>query len=113
MSRKDEIPDCPQIQIRGESDEDLESALGTKTLFGSTNWGPRSLKLNFELNVECCDREFAPPDERARGFEDRLFPSRRWRSEASRSVCGRRGAPSHALPVSPLKMISDVAATAS
>jgi len=23
------------------------------TLFGSTNWDPRSLKLNFEFNVEC------------------------------------------------------------
>ncbi len=29
------------------------------TLFGSTNWDPRSLKLNFELNVECYDRELA------------------------------------------------------
>ncbi len=29
------------------------------TLFGSTNWDPRSLKLNFEFNVECYDRELA------------------------------------------------------
>ena len=27
--------------------------------FGSTNWDPRSLKLNFEFNVECYDRELA------------------------------------------------------
>jgi cardiolipin synthase len=29
------------------------------TLFGSTNWDPRSLKLNFEFNVECYDRDLA------------------------------------------------------
>jgi cardiolipin synthase len=29
------------------------------TLLGSTNWDPRSLKLNFELNVECYDRDLA------------------------------------------------------
>ena len=29
------------------------------TLFGSTNWDPRSLKLNFEFNVESYDRELA------------------------------------------------------
>ncbi|MGH9336720.1 MAG: phospholipase D-like domain-containing protein, partial [Vicinamibacteria bacterium] len=28
-------------------------------LFGSTNWDPRSFRLNFELNVECYDRELA------------------------------------------------------
>ena len=27
--------------------------------FGSTNWDPRSLRLNFEFNVECYDREAA------------------------------------------------------
>jgi cardiolipin synthase len=27
--------------------------------FGSANWDPRSLRLNFELNVECYGREFA------------------------------------------------------
>ncbi|MCS6799860.1 MAG: phospholipase D-like domain-containing protein [Myxococcota bacterium] len=26
-------------------------------LLGSSNWDPRSLRLNFELNVECCDAE--------------------------------------------------------
>ncbi|MBS3800741.1 MAG: cardiolipin synthase, partial [Thioalkalivibrio sp.] len=25
------------------------------TLFGSANWDPRSLRLNFELNMECLD----------------------------------------------------------
>ena len=29
------------------------------TLLGSGNWDPRSLRLNFELNVECYGREFA------------------------------------------------------
>lgn len=28
---------------------------GAWTLFGSTNWDPRSLRLNFELDVECYD----------------------------------------------------------
>jgi len=28
-------------------------------LFGSTNWDPRSLRLNFEFNVECYDRKLA------------------------------------------------------
>jgi cardiolipin synthase len=28
-------------------------------LFGSTNWDPRSLRLNFEFNVECYDRSLA------------------------------------------------------
>ncbi|MHB8765797.1 MAG: phospholipase D-like domain-containing protein, partial [Deferrisomatales bacterium] len=30
---------------------------GLWTLFGSANWDPRSLRLNFEFNVECYDRE--------------------------------------------------------
>jgi cardiolipin synthase len=29
------------------------------TLFGSTNWDPRSLRLNFELDVECHDPALA------------------------------------------------------
>jgi cardiolipin synthase len=29
------------------------------TLIGSANWDPRSLRLNFELNVECYDRDLA------------------------------------------------------
>lgn len=32
---------------------------GTWTLFGSGNWDARSLRLNFEFNVECYDRAFA------------------------------------------------------
>ena len=28
----------------------------TWCLFGSANWDPRSLRLNFEFNVECYDR---------------------------------------------------------
>jgi cardiolipin synthase len=28
-------------------------------LFGSANWDARSLRLNFELNVECYGRDFA------------------------------------------------------
>lgn len=32
---------------------------GCWALFGSANWDPRSLRLNFEFNVECYDREFA------------------------------------------------------
>ncbi len=31
----------------------------TWTLVGSTNWDPRSLRLNFEFNVECYDPELA------------------------------------------------------
>jgi cardiolipin synthase len=29
------------------------------TLLGSANWDPRSLRLNFEFNVECYDRALA------------------------------------------------------
>jgi cardiolipin synthase len=32
---------------------------GLWSLVGSTNWDPRSLRLNFEFNVECYDRELA------------------------------------------------------
>ncbi len=32
---------------------------GTWSLIGSTNWDARSLRLNFEYNVECYDRELA------------------------------------------------------
>lgn len=32
---------------------------GIWTLLGSTNWDPRSLRLNFEFNIECYDRELA------------------------------------------------------
>lgn len=32
---------------------------GIWSLIGSTNWDPRSLRLNFEFNVECYSQEFA------------------------------------------------------
>ena len=32
---------------------------GIWTLLGSTNWDPRSLRLNFEFNVECYDEKLA------------------------------------------------------
>ena len=32
---------------------------GLWSFFGSANWDPRSLRLNFEFNVECLDRELA------------------------------------------------------
>ncbi len=32
---------------------------GVWTLIGSTNWDPRSLRLNFEFNVECYDEQLA------------------------------------------------------
>ena len=32
---------------------------GHWTLFGSMNWDPRSLRLNFEFNVECYDSQLA------------------------------------------------------
>ena len=32
---------------------------GIWSLIGSTNWDPRSLRLNFEFNVECYDTELA------------------------------------------------------
>ena len=37
---------------------------GVWTLLGSINWDPRSLRLNFELDVECYDRELAATLER-------------------------------------------------
>jgi cardiolipin synthase len=32
---------------------------GHWVLFGSANWDARSLRLNFELNIECYGRDFA------------------------------------------------------
>ena len=32
---------------------------GVWTLLGIANWDPRSLRLNFEFNVECYDRALA------------------------------------------------------
>lgn len=49
---------------------------GKWSLFGSANWDPRSLRLNFEFNVECYDQELAESlDDWARekrGRADRL-----------------------------------------
>jgi cardiolipin synthase len=40
---------------------------GHWVLFGSANWDARSLRLNFELNVECYGREFAQEMEKVIG----------------------------------------------
>jgi cardiolipin synthase len=37
---------------------------GVWSLIGSSNWDPRSLRLNFEYNVECYDDHFAQQLER-------------------------------------------------
>lgn len=44
------------------------------TLVGSTNWDPRSLRLNFEFNVECYDAELART--LARRFDEQLTEGR-------------------------------------
>jgi cardiolipin synthase len=43
-------------------------------LIGSTNWDPRSLRLNFEFNLECHDKAFA--DELSRWFDERRSRAR-------------------------------------
>ena len=43
---------------------------GCWALLGSANWDPRSLRLNFEFNVECYDAELA-------GRLEGLFEARR------------------------------------
>jgi len=43
---------------------------GAWTLFGSGNWDPRSLRLNFEFNVECYDAKLA-------GEMERVFAGKR------------------------------------
>jgi cardiolipin synthase len=47
---------------------------GHWVLFGSANWDARSLRLNFELNVECYGREFAQRMESV--IEQKLRPAR-------------------------------------
>ena len=47
---------------------------GHWVLFGSANWDARSLRLNFELNVECYGREFA--HEMAAVIEKKLLGAR-------------------------------------
>lgn len=62
---------------------------GHWVLFGSANWDARSLRLNFELNIECYGREFAQRvesviEQKLRGarevslaeVDDRTLPSR-------------------------------------
>jgi len=51
---------------------------GAWTLFGSANWDPRSLRLNFEFNVECYDTVFG-------GKMEALFAARR---DAARGLTG-------------------------
>jgi cardiolipin synthase A/B len=52
-------------------------------LFGSTNWDPRSLRLNFEFNVECYDRELAAGMSEL--VKDRIARARRLTLEELRS----------------------------
>jgi cardiolipin synthase len=51
---------------------------GIWTRFGSSNWDPRSMRLNFELDVECYDSNLGADMEA-------LFAAKR---EASRPVTG-------------------------
>ncbi len=48
---------------------------GAWTMIGSANWDPRSLRLNFELNLECYGAEFAA--EVARVIDAKMKNSRR------------------------------------
>ncbi len=48
---------------------------GTWALVGSANWDPRSLRLNFELNLECYDRALAGALERV--GQERIGRARR------------------------------------
>ncbi len=45
------------------------------SLIGSSNWDPRSLRLNFELGVECYDRELA--QKLVQHMEERIAAARR------------------------------------
>jgi len=55
---------------------------GCWTLIGSANWDPRSLQLNFELNVECYDAGLGERMERL--FEERRSASERITLDALR-----------------------------
>jgi cardiolipin synthase len=44
------------------------------SLIGSANWDPRSLRLNFELNLECYNRSLAARLDRL--IEDRMKSAR-------------------------------------
>jgi cardiolipin synthase len=52
---------------------------GVWTLLGSANWDPRSLRLNFELDVECWDPDLAGRAERL--VEERIARGRRLQLE--------------------------------
>ncbi len=61
-SRMDELllSGCRLWMSRPDFDHSKLFAVdGTWSLIGSANWDERSLRLNFELNVECYDAEFA------------------------------------------------------
>ena len=65
---------------------------------GSANWDPRSLRLNFELNVECYDRDLAPASDRS----DRRTHRPRHRALSARGVAPhsqRAGGTPSALPL--------------
>jgi cardiolipin synthase len=55
-------------------------------LFGSGNWDPRSLRLNFEFDVECYDTELAD-------YLYRLMVEKRKRDARVGEVIGGRGWP--------------------
>jgi cardiolipin synthase len=57
------------------------------TLIGSANWDPRSLRLNFEYNVECYDRSLA------RDMERLADHKLKGAQELSQSVLDARGFP--------------------
>ena len=57
---------------------------GTWVLFGSGNWDPRSLRLNFEFDVECYDRKLA-----AQAYELCLEKRRKAREVTLEEVDGR------------------------
>jgi cardiolipin synthase len=67
MSHLDEMLEagCRFWFMQGSFDHSkLMTVDGIWSFFGSTNWDLRSLRLNFEFNVECCDRELAAELER-------------------------------------------------
>ena len=74
------------------------------TLFGSGNWDPRSLRLNFEFDVECYDCALAEQlyhwmDRKAQDRPAR-HPGRRRRPQHSGAAARRRGAAADAVSLS-------------
>ena len=59
---------------------------GHWVLLGSANWDARSLRLNFELNVECYGREFAGAMEADRAKQT---AQRRSRSRSKKWMAAR------------------------